>query len=59
MVQFQKDIFKKKYLGVTEYISSRFNVKKYSMLIYNEKLAVCPITTHLPLKNVPKELIPI
>ena len=52
----KKTFLKKKYLGVTEYISSRFNVKKYSMLIYNEKLAVCPITTHLPLKNVPKRI---
>jgi len=43
---------KKKYLGITEYISKQFNKKKFAMLIYNEKLSVCPITTHLPLKLV-------
>ena len=26
------------------------------MLIYNKKLSVCPITTHIPLKNVSKNL---
>ena len=26
------------------------------MLIYNEKLSVCPLTTHLPLKNVSKKI---
>ncbi len=44
------------YLGITEYISSKFNRKKFAMLIYNEKLSVCPVTTHLPLKLVTKEI---
>ena len=26
------------------------------MLIYNKKLSVCPLTTHLPLKQVPKNV---
>ena len=26
------------------------------MLIYNKKLSVCPLTTHLPLKQVSKKL---
>jgi 4-hydroxythreonine-4-phosphate dehydrogenase len=26
------------------------------MLIYNKKLSVCPITTHLPLKSVVKNI---
>ena len=47
---------KKKYLGITEYISKKFNRKKFAMLIYNEKLSVSPITTHLPLKLVTKEI---
>ncbi len=47
---------KKKYLGITEYISKKFNKKKFAMLIYNEKLSVSPITTHLPLKLVTKEI---
>ena len=47
---------KKKYLGITEYIARKFNKKKFAMLIYNEKLSVCPITTHLPLKLVSKQI---
>ncbi len=47
---------KKKYLGITEYISKKFNSKKFAMLIHNKKLSVCPITTHLPLKLVTKEI---
>ena len=46
----------KKYLGITEYISKKFSVKKFAMLIYNKNLSVCPITTHLPLKLVPKNI---
>ena len=42
----------KKFPGITEYISNKFNKKKIGMLIYNKKLSVCPVTTHLPLKNV-------
>ena len=51
----------KKFLGITEYISQKFNVKKKAMLIYNEDLSVCPVTTHLPIslisKKISKELI--
>ena len=47
---------KKKYLGVTEYISQSFNQKKFAMLIYNRKLSVCPITTHLPLSQISKKI---
>ena len=47
---------KKKYLGMTEYTAKNFNIDKFAMLIYNRKLSVCPITTHLPLKLVPKQI---
>ena len=47
---------KKKYLGVTEYISYSFNQKRFAMLIYNRKLSVCPITTHLPLSQISKKI---
>jgi len=47
---------KKKFLGVTEYISKNFNVKKNAMLIFNKELSVCPVTTHLPLKLVSKKI---
>ena len=46
----------KKYLGITEYISKNFKIKKNAMLIYNKKLSVCPVTTHLPLKMVSKKI---
>jgi len=46
----------KKFLGMTEYISYKFNVKKNAMLIYNEEISVCPITTHLPLKLVSSKI---
>ena len=46
----------KKFLGMTEYISKKFKVKKNAMLIYNKELSVCPVTTHLPLKLVSKNV---
>ena len=46
----------KKFLGITEYISYNFKREKVAMLIYNEKLSVCPLTTHLPIKIVPKKI---
>jgi len=48
----KKNFLKKKFLGMTEYIASKFKIKNYAMLIYNSKISVCPITTHLPLKKV-------
>ena len=42
---------------MTEYISKKFKVKKNAMLIYNEKISVCPVTTHLPIKLFLKKLI--
>jgi 4-hydroxy-L-threonine phosphate dehydrogenase PdxA len=52
----KKNFLDKNYLGITEYISKYFNQKKTGMLIYNNKLSVCPLTTHLPLKLVPKKI---
>lgn len=46
----------KKFLGVTEYISKKCKIKKTGMLIYNKELSVCPLTTHLPIKLVAKEI---
>ena len=48
--------FNKKFLGMTEYISDKFKIKKNAMLIYNEKISVCPVTTHLPLKMVSNKI---
>ena len=52
----KKYFLKKEYLGITEYISEKFLTKKTCMLIFNKKLSVCPITTHLPLKLVSKKI---
>ena len=52
----KKYFLKKKHLGITEYISKKFNIKKNAMLIYNKNLSVCPITTHMPLKFVSKKI---
>ena len=46
----------KKFLGITEYISEHFKVKNNAMLIFNKELSVCPVTTHLPLKLVTKNI---
>ena len=43
--------------GITEYLAYETNTKdNVAMLIYNKKLSVSPLTTHLPLKNVHKYL---
>ena len=53
----KKNFLKKNFLGITEYLANKTNAKnKVSMLIYNKRLSVCPITTHLPLKKVYKNI---
>ena len=52
----KKNFLNKKYLGVTEYLADKTKTKKVAMLIFNEKLSVCPVTTHLPLKFVSKKI---
>jgi len=53
----KKNFLKGKFLGITEYLANKTNKKnKVAMLIYNKKLSVSPITTHLPLKEVYKNL---
>ena len=52
----KKFFLKKKYLGITEYLAYRTQTKNFAMLIYNKNLSVCPITTHLPIKKIPKKI---
>ena len=53
----KKNFLGKKHLGITEYLGSKFNVaNNVVMLIYNKNLSVCPLTTHIPLKNVSKTI---
>ena len=51
-------LFKNKYQGVTEFLSKKLNKKNNNevMLIYNKKLSVSPITTHIPLNQVSKKI---
>jgi len=47
---------KKRYPGITEFLAKKFNSKNYAMLIYNKKISVCPLTTHIPIKFVPQKI---
>ena len=50
-------LFKKKYQGITEYLAKKSGSKDNEvMLIYNKKLSVSPLTTHIPLSQVSKKL---
>ncbi len=58
----KKFFLKNKFQGVTEYLAKNFKIKNnFAMLIFNKSLAVSPITTHLPinkiLKNISKKSI--
>jgi 4-hydroxythreonine-4-phosphate dehydrogenase len=52
----KKKFLNKKFLGITEFISKKFNNKNTGMLIYNKQISVCPLTTHLPIKLVSKNI---
>ncbi len=52
----KKSFLKKRTLGITEYISNNYKSRKTAMLIYNKNLSVCPVTTHLPIKLVAKNI---
>jgi 4-hydroxy-L-threonine phosphate dehydrogenase PdxA len=52
----KEEFLEKKFLGVTEYIAAKFKIKNFAMLIMNKHLAVSPITTHLPVKIVSKNI---
>jgi 4-hydroxythreonine-4-phosphate dehydrogenase len=53
----KKNFLKEKFFGMTEYFANETNRKdKVAMLIYNKKLSVSPLTTHIPLKNVCKSI---
>ncbi len=53
-----KKLLLKKNVGVTEVLSKKCNIRDNSevMLIRNKKFAVSPITTHIDIKNVSKNL---
>ncbi len=53
----KETLFKNNHQGITEYLSKKNNkTGNEVMLIYSKKLSVCPITTHIPLKQVSKNI---
>ena len=52
----KKNFLNTKYLGITEYLAKHTKKDNFAMLIFNKELSVSPITTHLPLKDVHKEI---
>ncbi len=55
----KKHFLSKKYPGVTEYVFDKSKIKiskKPVMLLFNKKFSVSPYTTHIPVKNIYKEI---
>ena len=52
----KKYFLNNKFLGITEYLAKKTNTNNFAMLIFNKKLSVVPVTTHLPLKLVAKNI---
>jgi 4-hydroxythreonine-4-phosphate dehydrogenase len=53
----KEHLFKRRYQGITEYLSKKTNrAGKEVMLIYNKELSVSPITTHISLNQVSKNI---
>ena len=53
----KKSFLNGKTLGITEYLAEKTKQKnKVAMLIFNKSLSVSPLTTHVPLKHVHKNI---
>ena len=53
----KKDFLDNSFPGITEYISNKFQCSgKETMLLYNNNFSVSPLTTHLKIKNVSKNI---
>ena len=52
----KKSFLKGKTLGITEYLAKKTKKKDVVMLIFNKNLSVSPLTTHLALKDVHKNI---
>ena len=53
----KENLFNNNYQGITEFLAKNSNaLGKEVMLIYNKELAVSPITTHIPISKVSKNL---
>jgi len=53
----KETLFKNKHRGITEFLSEKTKAKgRVVMLIYNKKLSVSPVTTHIALRDVSKKI---
>ena len=52
----KKHFLKKKFLGITEYLKNKSGSSSSTMLIYNKFFSVSPITTHIPINKVSKNI---
>ena len=54
----KKTFLKDKFFGMTEFFANKTGVKKnkFAMLIYNKRLSVSPLTTHIAFKEVHKSI---
>ena len=52
----KKYFLRGKTLGITEFLAEKTKKDKVAMLIFNKKLSVSPLTTHLALKDVHKKI---
>ena len=53
----KETLLNKKFNGITEFIAYKIRrYNKVTMLIYSKKLAVTPITTHIPVKKISLKL---
>ena len=53
-----KKLIKKRYPWVTEFIAKKSKIKRFSevMMLYNKKLSVVPVTTHIKVINISKNI---
>ena len=52
----KKSFLKGKHKGITEFLARKIGVKYPVMLIYNKKLSVSPLTTHIPISKVSRNI---
>ena len=52
----KRTFLKGKFRGITEYLAKKTKTKDPVMLIYNKYLSVSPLTTHIPINKVDREI---
>lgn len=44
------------FVGHTDYLADKFNIKEYAMMFYHENIKVVLLTTHIPLSEISKHI---